>query len=222
MFNKIAAAAALGLLVAPLTAHAVVIDGSFAGTMDFGTDTTGVFGTPGADLTGDAVAGTFSYDTDLLSSSISGTVNDATGIPGAVTATITILGSTYTFTDPTSSGVNLDTSASEITVSNGNFVGTNNETFSIDALDLTNPFITSTDVMAQNFADAAATLFGSGSFSIADGSTPIAAGAFVLSSIDAAPGSVMEPASMAMMLVGVLGLAAIRKRSAGSDRSSSC
>jgi hypothetical protein len=220
MFNKIVAAAALGLLVAPFTAHAVLIDGSFAGTMDFGSDTTGVFGKPGEDLTGDAVTGTFSYNSDLLSSSITGTVNDATGIPGAVTVTITILDSTYAFTDPSSSSVFLDTLSSEITVSNGNFVGINNETFSIDALDPIAPFITSDDLTAQDFADAAATLFGIGTFSIVDGAAPIADGEFTVASIDAAP--VAEPASMAAMLVGIFGLVAVRKRPSGSFRTSPC
>ena len=47
------------LLLGPVAAHATIMTGSFSGTMTDGTDTSGVFGTSGADLSNDVLTGTF-------------------------------------------------------------------------------------------------------------------------------------------------------------------
>jgi hypothetical protein len=49
-----------------MAAQATIIQASFTGTTSSGTDTTSMFGTFGADLTGDAVSGTIIHDRGLL------------------------------------------------------------------------------------------------------------------------------------------------------------
>ena len=61
-------------------AQAATVHGTFTGTFVVGSqgnaiDTIGVFGTPGLDLTGKPLSGTFTYDTTNL-------VNTVTGVPG--------------------------------------------------------------------------------------------------------------------------------------------
>jgi len=77
--SVIAVTAAVLIAVAPW-AQATTVHGTFSGTFVVGSngnaiDTIGVFGTPGADLTGTSIAGSFNYDTTNL-------VNTVSGVPG--------------------------------------------------------------------------------------------------------------------------------------------
>jgi hypothetical protein len=203
------------LLLASPAAHATVMEGDFSGTINSpggGSDVTGVFGeAAGTDLSGDPVTGTFTYNTALLSQSISGGVNNATGTGlGALTVTLTINGVNYTFTDNSSASILLDTNASEATIQNANTTGGSNDSFSLDASDLFNPFITSTDLTAT--WSTTNPFSSTGSFAIDDAGAE-ASGSFTLGTFEvtgqvAAP----EPASMALLGVGLAGIAGCRGR----------
>jgi hypothetical protein len=222
MQSKIAMAAVMALLFSPMAARADIVTGTFAGTLYDGTDMTGVFETAGSDLMDASVTGTFSYDTGLFSFSVvSGTTNTATGNPGALTIGMTINGTTYTFIDPSSSSVHLDTVVSEITLQSTNTVGSTYETFSLDTSSLA-AFVLTTDLGNQNFVATNPTS-STGSFLIADTETS-ATGDFSLTSITASSRSssspnIPEPASAVLLIMGVSGIAAGRIRKARSNQS---
>ncbi len=94
------ALAALSLGVG--ASQAAVVTGVFTATVTSGTDYTGVLGlAPGTDLTGQAVTGSFSYDSAQLPADISGGnpgLREFYGTPVGVTSiTETIAGKTFTF-----------------------------------------------------------------------------------------------------------------------------
>ena len=216
MSHKIFVATIAGaLLLVPAAAHASAMTGSFSGTMSSGTDTTGVFGPSGADLTNDTVTGTFSYDTSLFSQVVAAGINTATATGvGALTVTVTIGGNSHTFTDNTSSSILLDTNASDVTIQNANNIGTAAENFFLDASDLFTPFISSTD-LTQGFTTTDP-FSSTGTFVINDTGPNVAAGrAFTLGTLTVQPAlesAVPEPASLGLLIVGLFGVAAGRAR----------
>jgi hypothetical protein len=218
MSHKFIALSIGALLLAPAAARATIIDGSFSGTMSGGTDTTGIFGVPAADLTGDTITGTFVYNTSLFSQSMAGPVNTATGTGlGALTVTITINSHSRTFIDQTSSSIVLDDSASQINLSAANNPGvTKAETFSLEADDIITPFIVST-ALGQTFSTSDTFLNSTGAFAVADqGPTAQANGQFTIASISTTTGrtATPEPASIALLLVGLGGIVGARGRKA--------
>jgi hypothetical protein len=207
MLKLIAATIVCGLLLAPMTARAAFVTGTFTGTMTSGADPTI------SDSTGEALTGVFSYDTDGFTQVVDDTTNHATGNGlGALTVTLTIGDYIHTFTDPTSASIYLDTNASEVTIQNANSQSNDAfsvaETFSLDALDPVTSFVTTTD-LNQSFD--ASPLISLGTFSVLDtGPDATASGAFMVSSLTVT--GVPEPATMALLLVGLGGIAAIRRR----------
>ena len=180
-----------------------------------------MFGTPGADLTGDTITGTFSYDTSLLSQSIVGTTNTASGIGfGALSETVTIGGVSHTFADHANSSVYLDTGASEMTLQNDDSQNAGGitvaETFFLDALSISSPFVLSTD-LTQSF-DATSFDSSVGTFTILDtapsGNT-IASGDFTLDSLTLnGPATTPLPAALPLFATGLgaLGLLGWRRK----------
>jgi hypothetical protein len=220
MSRNIIAFAAGALLLSPVAAHAVIIDGSFSGTMSDGTDISGVFGEPAAtDLSGDPVTGTFVYDSSLFTGTPAGTTDTyANTATGALTVTLTINGVSHTFTDSANSSIFLDAGPnSEVqyvaNASSSAGGSTIADTFDLDIFDPTDPFVTSTS-LNQSFSTSDATTL-AGSFSIIDtGPAQQAVGDFTINTLSQGPAPVAtpEPASMALLGVGMAGIAAIRKR----------
>ncbi len=219
MSRKLIVLAAGALLFSPLAAHATIVTGSFSGTITSGTDSTGVFGADGGTLDGDDLTGTFSYDTDLLSQVVSGGTNTATGTGlGALTVTLTIDGASHTFTDQTSSSVFLDDGSvsgnNEFTLNTLDQQGGMNESFTLDIQDPINSFISGTGLV-QTFVESP--FISDGSFQILDtGPTVAAGGGFSIDSLtlNGASTAAPEPASLGVLLVGLGGLAAGRRRKA--------
>ena len=207
------------LLAAP-AAQASIVLGTFTGTVTQGTDPAG------SDWSNQALSGTLRYDTSLFTSTVSpdGSMNSATGNGlGALTATVTIGGYTHTFTDQTSSSINLDTGASEITFQSANTqAGAGgslpNETFYLDALDVFAPFLTSSD-LAQTFTapqPGSTTFTTNGSFTIDDANPDMAATAgFTIDSLQVTATDVPEPGSLALLAGGgIVAWGSRRRRSA--------
>jgi hypothetical protein len=216
MSHKLAAAAAIALILGPAAARATDMSGSFSGTIGTGTDTTGVFGTPGAVLDGDPVTGTFVYDTSLFSQAVAGSTNTATGTGlGALTVTLTINDVSHIFTDNTSSSIFLDDAASEVTYQTDDTSGGGGsnlaENFFLDVEDPITPFVPST-----NLTDGYTTtdpFSSNGSFAIVDtGPNAQASGSFTLGTLTVAQEAVPEPVSGSLLVVGLAGLAAARRR----------
>ena len=208
-----------GLLLAP-AAHATIIDGSFSGTLGSGTDISGVFNeAPGSNLSGDTVTGTFVYNTASFTGTPSGSTEQytATG-PGALTVTLTINGVSHIFTDSANSSIYLDSSGtSEVTyVANASsIIGSTSvsDTFVLDVIDPSNPFVASTS-LNQSFSTTNPDV-STGTFSINDSNPTLAAnGSFTLGALSQAPAptATPEPASLALLTVGVAGLAGLKRR----------
>ena len=208
-------AGVLCLGVGPAVANASVVTGSFSGTVSSGSDTTGVFGSVGGDLTNDTITGTFSYDSTMFSQVVASGTNTAVGTGlGALTVTVTISGFSHTFTDQTSSSIFLDDGSvsgnNEMTLNtlNQQSAGsTVNESFTLDADDPLTAFITGTDLV-QNFTESP--FISNRSFQILDiGPNVTADGAFTINTLalNGAQTTVPEPASALLLLVGVVGIA---------------
>jgi hypothetical protein len=115
---------ALGLLLGVASqASATSITATFAGTVKTGLDTTGVFGTPGANLAGVGYALVFTADTAVGNySTFNGTIThpQASGdqIFLGISAALTINGHSYSFIGSNSPAGNFDLFATEPGVAN--------------------------------------------------------------------------------------------------------
>jgi hypothetical protein len=227
MSRKLIALAACAMLFSPMAARATVVSGSFSGTLDGSGagDITGVFGSPGSFTAGEAITGTFVYDTALFGQAVSGGTNTATGTGlGALTVVLTINGINHTFTDQTSSSVFLDDGAvsfnNEMTLNTLNTStsggSTFDESFTLDAQDPLSSFLSGTDLV-QSFTESPFTSVGA--FVIQDGGpSVVAGGGFSIDTLtlNGAQSSAPEPASMTVLLVGLAGILGVRKRRARS------
>jgi len=212
------------LCLGPVVAQASVVTGSFVGVMSAGTDSTGVFGPDGGDLSNAAITGSFSYNTSLFSQVVANGTNTATGIGlPALTVTITINGINHTFIGQTSSSIFLDDGSvsgnNEMTLNTLHQQGSDDESFTLDAQDPLNPFITGTGLV-QAFTESP--FVSDGTFQILDtGPTVAAGGGFTIETLtlNGASGVIPEPASAVLLLSGIagmVGIAAKRRRSGGA------
>jgi hypothetical protein len=213
MSSKFLIAAAGSMLLGSATAHATIMTGSFSGELTSdGTDTQGVFGSDNDLTDGTAVTGTLIYDTSLFGTPSGGTY-PGTAL-GALTVTLTINGVSHTFHDGANSSIFLDTGASEVTFQSDDGT-TSNDTFFLDVSDFFNPFITSTS-LTQGYSYTTSDLTNSnGTFTV----FPIPSGAdaggdfsITALSVEQQSTSTPEPASLALLGVGLAGMAGVRAR----------
>jgi hypothetical protein len=221
MSRKLIALSIGALLLGPAAARADIMSGSFTGTMTAGTDEDNLFGLgDDSDLTGDAVTGTFVYDTTLFSAGapVGGTVQYTATSVGALTVTLTINGVTYTFQDRANSSIYLDpSSTSEVTLVANDSATNVSATFELDVALPDTPFVTSNSLTGTYNATALGdSIIQNSEFQIinSDPTEVVSDGAFNINSISVQQQSqaMPEPASVGLLMVGMAGIAGIRRR----------
>jgi hypothetical protein len=219
MSRKFIALSVGALLLGPAAAHATLMAGTFSGTMTAGTDQNNLFGGGAdSDLTDDAVTGTFVYDTTKFSAAapVGGTETYTATATGALTITITIGSVTYTFQDRANSSIYLDpSSTSEVTlVANDTAPGVN-ATFELDVGIPDTPFVTGNSLTGTYDANSLGdSVIQSSTFQIenSDPTQVVSDGTFNVNSIAVQSQAVPEPASVALLVVGLAGITCIRRR----------
>jgi hypothetical protein len=115
---KLAAALVLVLGLTSQQASAATITATFAGTVKTATDSTGVFGTPGADLAGASDSLVFTVDPTVGTYfPFNGTITDpllsGDNVFGGISAVMTINGHSYSFIGSNSPSSNYDLAATK-------------------------------------------------------------------------------------------------------------
>lgn len=225
---------AFGLAIAMSFAHraeAGAYSGGFTATMDQGSiDTYGYFGTPGANLSGATITGTFSYDpTAFTDSHCTVTVPSEGCWFGPVTITETVGSGTITFqgSDPSVSGLDIYTglpaatsNTDQFTLTSTDAKGANNspplDTTTLDFWSKTVNFLTDptndTPVFSLTNADMASNAGGTinltslGAENLAFQFVNSTDGAEAGQGVEQAP----EPGSLLLLASGLVALAAWR------------
>jgi hypothetical protein len=221
MSRKLIALSIGALLLGPAAARADIMSGSFTGTMTAGTDEDDLFGLGvDEDLTGQNVTGTFTYNTALFGAGVVvGTTETYQNTSvGALTVTLTINGVTYTFQDRANSSIYLDdSSTSEVTLQSDDTAANISATFLLDVGLPDTPFVSNTSLTGIYSASALGdSLIQNSLFQIinSDPTEVVSDGAFNVNSITVTDqGTQMpEPASVALLIVGLAGITGIRRR----------
>jgi hypothetical protein len=209
------------LLFAAAPVDAIPIVGTFTGTIDSGTDISDYFGTGGGDLTGQALSGTLSYDTDTAPAPSAPGQFLSSGALNWLSASITINGASYSF----------DAFAADPATNHDLVVGVTDEPDSF-SLNVTRTTVLSDTVMEQQLAlfvleglgdftsglelpqslswSADAASSSAGTFLVScytEGcASPAFAGSFSLSTLSLAPVAVPEPGTLGLLGVGFLAI----------------
>ncbi len=196
--------AGTGFLSLAGTAQAAIVGGSFSGTIAGNThDTYGLFGAAGADLSGDTLTATYSYDTSVLFYSAQAAFDDYLGT-GGLTLSVTIGTSTIATAGVTNTEV-IDTQAGTDTeVTLANMAPAPLLDFTLFAQGSWVPGVTIDAPFTLDPTDFGQTIYAS-----ADGSHYDVLD-FAGSSTPASPAP--EPASLTLLCGGLAGIGCVRRR----------
>ena len=199
------------------SAHATALQSlQFSGILQYGYDGSGLFGGSNAALDGQTYSITFTYDAAAFTQSYA---SDSCGaLPGtscyfsftaanAPTEIVTINGHTQTFVG-NAGGIGFTAGAHDDI--NINVQGPNGLSFSGDFKDGTSFFANQSNVNNPNLTSFTNIALSSGTWNSSVGSTSFGANPMQLT---ANPGAVVpEPMSLGLVGIGVVGLAAVRRR----------
>ncbi|GAB2176014.1 hypothetical protein [Dongia sp. agr-C8] len=223
---RLVAPALVLLLAIASQASAATITATFTGTVKTGLDSTGVFGTPGANLAGAAYSLVYAVDTALGDySTFNGTITDpllsGDQLFGGKSAVLTINGHGYAFIGDSSPSGNFDLAASK-----PGFVGLAYQVANfaqhssvLVSLSTTNPgpgFPTSLLAAAViNSCPPGSCIFG-GSFNIPTSGLAVLTGSLNFGSLNVAVATTPIPAALPLLIsaLGGLGFVGWRRRSA--------
>lgn len=209
-------------------AVATLVSGSFEGAIYSGYDLGGYFGTPGGDLTGQALSGSFTYDTELAPLPWLPGQYQSGGAGGWLASSITINGASWAFdlgNDPAAYSdlaINLsdDPDPDSFTVNISQSLFTDvflTQSLSFFALGGLSDFVDGLALPEHLSWDGVG--FGEGYLSVdlacfgaPECSPQSFNGAFFLSSLTIAPTAVPEPSSMGLIGLGMAGIWLSRRR----------
>jgi hypothetical protein len=181
----------LGVAIVPAPVHATPISGTFTGNAQSFSDPDDVLGLGGVNG-GDVISGNFAFDSLLVSGNTS---SDNLSI----TITDTTTGNTATFTDALGSTYNVTTGQYQVTA-NGPDPNDSSVTLTFNAASIL------ADDLEQSFVSGPGD--NSSGFAIANG------GAELGFSITNADVEVLEPNTLSVIGMGLMGLVAVRRRRA--------
>jgi hypothetical protein len=227
--SVLALAAFISLTAWALPSRAALVTGGFSGEIfggfDFGSAPGGFFGA-GIDLDGLPITGTFSYDTANVpppdTTTLETIYEDPTFSTDFLKFTVTINGRTYTFGEfaapPGIQRIGIIDNTDQLQFDYQRFGIGANESISLRFISDVD-FLTGTDVPTHfDFVASGVGLFPTGSFDFDLPNGDFVSARFSIDSGFARVAAVSEPATLGTLALGLLGLAAVRRRSTQGGR----